>query len=231
MHSDEARDQRIQNAFGRGHAVRIEDACIRHEMPDVAHKQQTAPRHGGFTPIGELIDTIRLELSRGRAARRMDRRFERPFHQAQPVAVASHLVVRIDRRRRILEIDDRRQRGLDMDIGKSGWMSGAHGITTIEAQLDAETVVLQQNGTRIEGITSIAEKLRTIGEVGARLLRAYVEKQCADLDRAGQHLAMRTRALEVLDRQEHVEPLPHLLYDLGASNRVVRRTARSTPFF
>ena len=43
--SDEARDQRIQDTFRRGRAGAVKHARIAHEMPDIAHEHQAAPRH------------------------------------------------------------------------------------------------------------------------------------------------------------------------------------------
>src|SRR5690606_3321191 len=134
---------------------------------------------------------------------------------------AGDFVVGVDGSGRVLEIDDRRQRGLDMHIGEAGWMYGADRTASIKSKLDAETVVLEQDGVRLQRIALIAEELRAIGEIPARLFRADIEEERVDFDGVGEHLPMRAGPLEILDRQEGVEPVLHLSHDLGTTYRVV----------
>ena len=58
----------------------------------------------------------------------------------------------------------------------------------VEADLDAEAVVLEQDRGRIVRIALVAEELVAVGEVGAWAMRADVDEELADLDGVGDRL-------------------------------------------
>jgi hypothetical protein len=66
-------------------------------------------------------------------------------HQPEPVGIALDLVFGVDRRDRILKVDDRGQRGFEDDIGNPRFVGLAHRMVPVDDDFDAEAVVAQQD--------------------------------------------------------------------------------------
>ena len=99
--------------------------------------------------------------------------------QAEPVAVAQHLVVGVDRGDRVFEVHDRGDRRLQDDVLDAGLVGLADRRLRVDQDLDVQAVVDQQHRpTGGAELTGIAEELLRAGQidgpVGGRDLQVAV---------------------------------------------------------
>ena len=81
------------------------------------------------------------------------------LHQAQPVAIDRDLVLGIDRGDRVLAVHDRGERRFEHDVGDAGRVVLADRMVAVDADLDVQAVVDQQDRRRARGIALIAGEL------------------------------------------------------------------------
>ena len=143
--TDAGRDQCVQHPLGRLRSVGQENCRRRHQMSDVAHEQQGASRQGQARAVRRRVFTIRRQRPRQGLSALDEGLAEIAAHQAQPVAIAGDLVGCVDRRDRVLQIDDGRQGGLQNHIRQTGRVHGADGAGAVDDQFDVQAVVLQQD--------------------------------------------------------------------------------------
>src|SRR3546814_1599574 len=79
--------------------------------------------------------------------------------QAEPVGVAERLVFAIDRGDAVLEVDDRRQRGFEDDVGDARGIGLADRAGGVDHQFDVQAIVAEQYAAGLA-----AHPLRGIGE-------------------------------------------------------------------
>jgi hypothetical protein len=80
-------------------------------------------------------------------------------HQPQPIGIGCDLVLGIDRRDRILEIDDGGQRSLEHDVGDARRIVLADRMRAIEHHLDVQAIVAEQ-----PAFGALPDILRRIGQ-------------------------------------------------------------------
>ena len=86
------------------------------------------------------------------------------LHQPQPIGVGRDLVLGIDRRDRVLQVDDRRQRRFEHDIGNASGIVAADRMVAIDDDLDVKTIVAQQNCIGIGRIAAVTDQLLRPGQ-------------------------------------------------------------------
>ena len=96
---------------------------------------------------------------------------QRSLAQTEPVAIGRHLVVRIDRGDRVLQIHDGRERRFEHDIGNAGGIVAADRMRAIDDDLDVQAVVDEQNGFGRIRTAAIAAKLLGVGKSDRRRRR------------------------------------------------------------
>ena len=121
------------------------DGVGAHVVSDCPHQQQRAAREHQFGAIGgEVAPVVVLGPHHGSAALH-EAGFQGAGHQAQPRAVSNDLVRTVDGRNRILEVDDRGDRRLDLDVCDSGVVTATHPAAGVHAEFHVQTVPGQQD--------------------------------------------------------------------------------------
>ena len=177
VHRDQGGNGRVQKSFRDFPPGRIQHRIRVHMMPDIADQHDAASgqpkrsaRRLGVLPIG-------VQLAGHHPPGFFERVLQGAIHQAKPVAVGEHLVVRIDGCDGVLAILDRRQRRFQHQIGHAGGIVLADRVRAVDDDLDVQAVVLQQDRRwRIRG-ASIADTLGGIAQTG--LVAAQGHDQCA----------------------------------------------------
>ena len=141
---DQARDDRIEYAFGQFRARGIAHGRRRHEMPHVAHQQHAATGQRKARAVRREVLAIARERARQGLAAFVEARLQRATHQAEPVAIGGDFVVRIDGRDRILEIHDARQCRLEHHVRDLRGVRATHRMRRIDDDFDVQTVMTQQ---------------------------------------------------------------------------------------
>ena len=85
-------------------------------MADVAHEHQAAARQCERLSVDAGVFAIRVQATRHRFAALGERCIERALHQAEPIAIDTHLVFGIDRGHGVLAVLDRRDRRFQHDV-------------------------------------------------------------------------------------------------------------------
>ena len=165
MERDQTGDRRIENAFGSGLAVAVEHAFVHHQMADVANEHQAAARQHQRAAIGLRIVAVRGEPTGKGLAVLLKSLDQRSLAQTEPVAIGRHLVLRIDRGDRVLQIHDGRERRFEHDIGNAGGIVAADRMRAVDDNLDMQAVVDQQNGFGCVRTAAIAAELLGVRQV------------------------------------------------------------------
>ncbi|MND88134.1 hypothetical protein D3C80_801500 [compost metagenome] len=92
-----ASDYGIENSFGNLLTFLIEDGWGAHQMTNVAHEQQRAPRQGYWFTVAALVGAVRVQGTRECLPVLAHGFSQVALHQTQPVTVDGHLVIGIDR--------------------------------------------------------------------------------------------------------------------------------------
>ena len=145
VHSDQAGEQRVLDAFGHLVAVSVDDRVVGHQVADVAHEQQAAPGQGQLAAVRGGVGAVLVERTGEGLAVLGDLFGQVAAVQPEPVAVAEHLVVGVDGRDRVLEVHDRGDRGLQHDVLDACGVGGADGGVGVDQDLDVQAVVAQQH--------------------------------------------------------------------------------------
>jgi len=141
---------------------------------------------------------------------------QRAVEDAEPVAVGLDLVLGVDHRDRVLQVEDGRQRGLDDDVAHPGRVVAADRIAAVDADIQVQPVVHQQHARRRASVALVAEKLLRV------LQRHRPPVRERDLQRpADDRIAGAVEVRSLLQRCATVEHVARVLDDLGAAPRVV----------
>jgi hypothetical protein len=111
--------------------------------------------------LGGLKFKIRIQLAPHRTAAFLELGAQGALHQAEPGPIGGSLVFGIDRCDGVLEIHDRADCRLEHDVANAGAIRTTHRIGAIDANLDVQAVIAQQNGIRgCRGSPVADERLR-----------------------------------------------------------------------
>jgi hypothetical protein len=224
----------VEDAFGdlaQRLAARVapQDGRVRHQVADVAHEQQRAAVQRELAARGGVVAAVGIQAAREGPAALGDLLGQRAFQDAQPVAVTLHLVVGVDGRDRILQVEDGRQRGLEHDIGHAGGVAAADGRAAVDAQVDVDAVVAQQHRRRRRRVALPARQRRGVGQADAAAAgeRDHQRRGTAfggGLDAVADAVAVAAGC----QRHGLVEEVARESDDARAAHRVVGRAARGT---
>ena len=161
---DQAADDAIENALRRFRPVTEPHRRRAHQVTHVAHQQQTAAVERQCFTVGCQVMSIACERARHHAPTLVEVGREIALHQSQPVAVGGDFILGINRRDRILKIDDGRKCGFKYYIGQSGRILAANAVRAVNHQFDVNAMVAQQDGTRCCSIACVARQRRGVRE-------------------------------------------------------------------
>ena len=156
---DQAGDDAVEYAFGRLRPIGQKDGGRGHQMADIADEQQAAARQCEAVAVRRRISAVGVERAGHDRAALLERLGQVALHQAQPVGIGRHLVRRVDRRDRILQIANGGQRRFEDDIGNACGISRADGMAGVENDFDMQAVVAEQ-----AALVAAAQILAGIGE-------------------------------------------------------------------
>ena len=120
VHGDQAGEQCVLDALGHLVAVGVDDRVVGHQVPDIADEEQAAPGQDQVRSVRCGEDPVAVQHPGDGALALADLFGQVAAVQAQPVAVAEHLVLGVHRGHRVLEVHDRGDRGLQHHVGDSG---------------------------------------------------------------------------------------------------------------
>ena len=135
----ERREQSVEYSFGRFAPVREQYRRIGHQMPDIADEHQAASRQS--QPV---INAVWFKRTGDSFAALVKAGDEIAAHQAKPVGISRDLVIGIDSRDRVFQIDDCSQCGFKDDIGDVQCIGRAHRMLWIDQDLNMQAMMLEQ---------------------------------------------------------------------------------------
>ncbi len=143
------------------------------------------------------------------------------FQDAEPVAVGDHLVFGVDHGDRVLQVEDRRQRGFEHHVGHAGCIAGADRRAAVDADFQMQAVVAQQHRRRRRRVALPADQR---GAASERRRRAALQRdhQPAAFDAVAGGVRMRA----AFERRRLIEEAARIGDHLGAALRVVARPGR-----
>ena len=115
---------------------------------------------------------------------------KRSLAETEPIAVGRHLVERINRGDRVLEIHDGGERRLENDVGNAGVIGAADRMRAVDDDLDVEPVVGEENALRRVRSATIAAELRRLRKSDRGAI-AKTGRQHSIFYRIGLHAGMR----------------------------------------
>ena len=171
MHGAKTRHDGIEDAFEDLVAVGIEDRVVGHQVADVAHEEQAAPRQGQFAPVRGGIRPVTHQRAVDGLAAFLKRLLEPAGHQAQPIAIDEGLVLGVHGGHGVFAVLDRGDRGLEQHILDARRMGRAHFVRPVDLDLDMQSVVAQQHGGGLAGsFTDKADELPGIRQTHGAIL-------------------------------------------------------------
>src|SRR5579871_2572403 len=174
MKPDEDRDGGIEKALG-DRLSGPEHRVGHHVRADVAHEHEASAGQGELAPGGRTVAPVGCEAARDASGALLEIDLERPLHEAEPVAVHLDLLGCIHRRHRILAVLDGRERSLEDYIAHAGGILSPHGMGAIDANLEVQSVMLEQQERGISTITLEADEGRWITQAHRALLEQHLE--------------------------------------------------------
>src|SRR5699024_8184578 len=167
----------VQDAFRELLAGGVQDGGGGHQVPDVPdeHERTSVDAHLARS-VGGGEDAVVVQLA-GDGLAALDQFFrEVAAVESEPVAVTEDLVVGVHRGDRVLEVHDRRDRGLQHDVLDTGGIGGADGGVGIDLDVDVQPVVEQQHVGRSGGVSEETLELGRIREAaGGATVQRHAE--------------------------------------------------------
>ena len=163
----------VQEAFGDLAALGVHNRIRGHQMADVAHQHQAAPRQAEELAIRADILTVRVEAADEGAPVLLQSRLQVALHQAQPVAVNEAFVLGVNGRHGVLAVLNGGDGGLQHDVLDSGGMGGSHRMGRIDLNFDVQPVVAQQHGAGRGRLPRMAAELRRGRQPGVAAIRKH----------------------------------------------------------
>jgi hypothetical protein len=125
-------------------------------MANVAHQQQGAPMQGHRGAIPADIGAILGKPPLDEQPVLLENCRQASLYQAKPVAVKRDLVLRIDRRDTVFEIDDGAESGFKNDIRHAGFAFRPDQAILIDLEFDVQAMVAKQHDKRVERLLFIS---------------------------------------------------------------------------
>ncbi len=149
---------------GTSSPFRSSTASVVIRCPTWRMKSSERPRSVSVAAVRSRVDAVGVHRAGEGLAALGDLLGEGAVHEVQPVAVADHLVVGVDRRDGVLEVHDRGHRGLQQQVLDAGRVGRADGVVRVDLDLDVQTVVDQQHRVRLGPVAAVADELGRVLE-------------------------------------------------------------------
>ena len=192
VHGNGGGDHGVHDAFGDFLAFGApQDGGVGHQVADVAHEQHGAAMQAQLVlAVGGRVDAVRVQAARQLLAALFERFGQRTAQNAQPVAVALQLVFGIDGGHGVFQVHDGGHGRFHHHVAHAGQIGLADGGAAVNADIDVQAVVLQQDAGRAAGIALVAGELGRILQAG-HLATLDRHLQLAVLDKIGRGVGMR----------------------------------------
>jgi hypothetical protein len=129
-------------------------------VADVAHEHQAAAVQAHFAlAVRGGVEAVGVQAAGEGLAALGHFLGQRALQDAQPVAVAQHLVFGVHGGHRVFQVQDGGQRGFQHQVGHAGRVAGADGRAAVDADVHVQAVVLQQHGLG-RRVALVAHQLR-----------------------------------------------------------------------
>ena len=227
VHGDGGGHHRVQNAFGDFLAFGApQDGWVGHQVAHIAQEHQRAAMQRDGLAVGAGIAAVAVQTAGQRLAALFERFGQRALQNAQPVAVAQHLVFGVHGRHGVFQIQDGGHGGFHDHVGHARGVGAADGSGLVDDDVDVQAVVLQQHRGGGCGITLEADELVRVLQAG---LAAVLEgdDQLTAFDGIGRGVGMRASG----QRHGLVQEVAGKGDDLGAAHGVVALALFCAAFF
>ena len=149
MDGGQHRNHGVEKAFRSFLAVRGGYGIRVHMNSHIPNQEQASSRQGELSSDRRNESFIRVQPPGQWAAVFVEGGFERPFHDAAPMTIDGDLVGSVDRGHGILAVLDSGNRRLQHDVLHPGRMRLADRMASIDLNLDARSVIAQQDGGQL----------------------------------------------------------------------------------
>ena len=211
MHRDQRRDCRIHQPFEHLVSVTVKDCGVGHQVAHVAHQHERTSLERYLAPIRRGIGAIAVQPAGHGLAALFERVLKIAAHQAKPVAIGQHLVLRIDAGDGVFAIHDRGNRAFHHHIGQPCLITAANGVRSVKDQFDVQPVVAQQNRVGRFGMTGKADEFFGLGK------RHVIDQKRAVMD----VIAPRVRVAAAVNRESLVKEHAGTGHDTRAAPLVI----------
>ena len=189
-------------------------------MPHVSHQHETAAGKHQLLAGWGCVAAVGVQAPHERRAGAFDACLQVSLHQSQPVAIHIQFLGGGDRGHRILQILDGGDRRLEHDVADAGRIVAPDDVLAIDAKLDVQAVVPQQNrGGRFRRALKPRELARVRERCAAPILEAHLEFPSRD------RIANRLVMTRIEQRKMLVQKIPHEANHLRATQRIVSAAA------
>ncbi len=180
MEGDQRGDKGIHQPFRHLIASGIENGRVGHQVADIAQQQQRATVEADRTTGTGGILTVGIQATLNGLATLLEGVGQGAFDQAQPVAIGQHLVLGIDGGNAVLKVENGRHGAFQHEVGDTGLVILADRVSAVDADVDMQAVMLQQDRGRIGSITLIAFELGRAGQRGLLVAQSNHHRITAD---------------------------------------------------
>ena len=149
MHRDHHGEHRIHQTFADLTPVAVQNGGVRHQVTHVADQHQRTAFDRQVMAFGRGKGTVAVQGAGKCLVTLADLFGQVAAHQAQPVGIGQHLVIRVDGGDGIFAIHDRGQRGFKADIADPGLVLRTDLRLRIYFNFDQQAIDAQQNCQRI----------------------------------------------------------------------------------
>ncbi|MNL06532.1 hypothetical protein D3C87_1271700 [compost metagenome] len=175
-------DDGVHDAFRHLAAILVNDRRIGHEVTDITHQHQGAPRQSKCSTIGGGVITIRVETT-GEGVTTLGHLLRQvAAHQAKPVAINQHLVLGINSGNGILAVHDGCQRRFENDIRDARLVTLADFRRGIDDDLGVQTILAKQDRCRLFRIAGKALELLGIFQARFAVTDCKLQEAVNDLE-------------------------------------------------
>ena len=156
---DHRGDRGVEHAFGHFLAS-VEHGVGVHVVADIADQHEAAAGQGELAAARAGVFAVRLEPPGQGLAVLLEAGGQVALHQAEPVAIDVDLVGGVDGGDAVLEVLDGGDGGFEDEVGDAGRVGGADLVLPVDADLEVDAVVAQQDGDGRGRFAAVADELR-----------------------------------------------------------------------
>ena len=159
VQGDQGGDHGVHDAFEDFRALVVEDRRVGHQVADVAHQHERPAGQGQRAAVGGRVVPVRVQAAFDGLVGLAEFGVEIAFHQPQPVAVHADLFFRVDGGDGVFAVLNGGDGGFQHDIADPGGVIFADGVFRVDADLDVQAVVSEQQGVGGFGVAVVSGEL------------------------------------------------------------------------